>query len=173
MGKKIKVVDVAPEEPVQEVEQPVEEEINDDPPVEEVEEIEVEPPTPPPKKKVAKAKTKPEPIEEESEAEEIPPPPPKKKTAKAKAEPTVKVTTLIPCPKCGKKMTAKTLEYSHSSVCGVAAKAAPKPKPKAEVREEATAPAPQVSYHDVVRHRVQQMREQREHRLKSLCSKAV
>jgi hypothetical protein len=67
-------------------------------------------------------------------------------------------------------MTATSLKYSH--VCGtVAAKAAPKPKPKpapkTEAREEPTATQP-ASYHDIVKQRVQHMRDQREHRIKSL-----
>ena len=71
-------------------------------------------------------------------------------------------------------MTAKSLKYSH--VCGnvVAAKTAPKPKPqptpKAEAREEVTQP---IAYHDIVKQRVQQMREQRQQRIQGLFSRAV
>ena len=148
--------------------------------MEEVEEV--EPPTPPPpapKKKVAKAKSIPAPVPEpetvsEEEAPPPPPPTPKKKVAKAKTEPIVKVTTLIPCQKCGKRMTAKSLKYSH--VCGsvAVAKAAPKQKPKPQPTQATEAVAAQpTTYHDLVKQRVQVMRDQREHRIKSSCSKAV
>jgi ssDNA-binding Zn-finger/Zn-ribbon topoisomerase 1 len=121
-----------------------------------------------PKNKTAKAKAE----RSEAELSHIAP------RAKPSREPIVPVTTLVPCPKCGKRMTTKTLNYSHSSVCGAAvAKAAPKPKPKpapkAEAREEVAMPPPQASYHDIVKQRVQHMREQREHRIKSLFSRAV
>ena len=72
-------------------------------------------------------------------------------------------------------MTAKSLRYSH--VCGnvAAVKAAPKPKPKptpkAEAREEVAAQP--ISYHDIVKQRVQHMREKREERIKGLFSRAV
>ena len=73
-------------------------------------------------------------------------------------------------------MTAKSLKCSH--VCGNVAvvKTAPKPKPKpqptpkAEAREEVTQP---IAYHDIVKQRVQQMRNQREPRIKGLFSIAV
>jgi hypothetical protein len=74
-------------------------------------------------------------------------------------------------------MTAKTLKYTHSNVCGVvAAKAKPKPKPKpTEVREEVIEDTtqPKVAYHDIVKQRAQHLRELREHRIKSLFSKAI
>jgi ribosomal protein L37E len=110
----------------------------------------------------------------EEEAPSPPPPAPKKKVAKAKTEPIFKVTTLIPCQKCGERMSAQSLKYSHA--CGsVAAKAAPKRKPKpahkTEAREEVAAqPA---SYHDLVKQRVQHLRDQREHRKPKNVSKAL
>ena len=178
MPKKIKVVDVTPNEPVQEtveeaVEEPVEEAVEEEPPP---------PPPPPPKTKIAKAKTIPAPVvESETEEEEVAPPPKKKKIPKAKSEPIVKVTTLIPCQKCGKRMTAKSLKYSH--VCGnVAAKAAPKPKPKPKPKPQAEDGNPTsahirtdepTTYHDLIKQRVMQQREQREHHIKNLFSRAV
>ena len=105
----------------------------------------------------------------------VAPPPKKNKIPKAKSEPIVKVTTLIPCQKCGKRMTAKSLRYSHVCCNVTAAKAAPKPKPKptpkAEAREEVAAQP--TTYHDIVKQRVQHMREQREQRIKGLFSRAV
>ena len=202
MVKKIKVVDVTPDEPIQELEQPSEQaeethveeidppawtppspppppppkaKIPKSKPIIEVESESEEAPPPPPPKKIAKSKTVPVQVVE-SESEEEVAPPPKKKIPKAKSEPIVKVTTLIPCQKCGKRMTAKSLKYSH--VCGnvAAAKTAPKPKPKpqptpkAEAREEVTQP---IAYHDIVKQRVQQMREQRQQRIQGLFSRAV
>ena len=192
MHKKIKVVDVTPDKPIVEtVEENVEEAVEE--PVEEAVEEEPPPPPPlppppppppPPKTKIAKAKTLAAPVieSETEEEEEVAPPPKKKKIPKAKSEPIVKVTTLIPCQKCGKRMTAKSLKYSQ--VCGnVAAKAAPKPKPKPQATPKTRAYDSDSSahiradepttYHDLIKQRVMQQREQREHHIKSLFSRAV
>jgi len=73
-------------------------------------------------------------------------------------------------------MTAKSLKYSH--VCGnVAAKAAPKPKPKPQATPK-TQPIEEVAaqpttYNDLIKQRVMQQREQREHHIKNLFSRAV
>jgi hypothetical protein len=78
-------------------------------------------------------------------------------------------------------MTAKSLKYSH--VCGnvAAAKAAPKPKPKPQATPKTRAAEPVVgnptteptTYHDLIKQRVMQQREQREHHIKNLFSRAV
>ena len=71
-------------------------------------------------KKVRIVKTKEEPIlvPDDSETEE---PEVVEKTndddAKMKNDENIKVVELLQCDKCGKKLTARTLKYSHKNVC--------------------------------------------------------
>ena len=74
-------------------------------------------------------------------------------------------------------MTAKSLKYSHVCSNVAAANPAPKPKPKPQatpktqpIEEVATQPT---TYHDLIKQRVMQQREQREHHIKNLFSRAV
>ena len=129
MPKKIKVVDVVSNEVnnevVNEVQEPsVNEEVNEEvneitspvgeviieePPINDIEEI--------PKPKV-KAKSKPRPkkqpieIKEEVKEEVKEDPKPEVKPEKAK-----QVVELVPCPKCNKMLSQKSLRYSHEKNC--------------------------------------------------------
>ena len=125
MPRKIKVVDVVSNEVNNEVQEPsVNEEVNEEvneitSPVGEV--IIEEPPindigeVPKPK---TKAKSKPRPkkqpikIEEEVKEEIKEEPKPEVKSEKVK-----KVVELVPCPKCNKMLSQKSLRYSHEKNC--------------------------------------------------------
>ena len=121
--KKIKVIDI--EEPSRE---DIENDQPDEPP--QVESVEEQPAILPSgpvvmKKRVARApraKKETEPIQEETIAEVIPDPPKEEPKEEPKEIPeeenqTVKTVKLVECPKCNKKLTARTLKYSHDSVC--------------------------------------------------------
>ena len=111
--KKIKVLDIVPEnnenepvndevEAVNESEQIAETEPQSDEKVEETTEVQAEP--------------------QEAEITETP-------TEFKEEEPeNVRVQELVECPKCGKKLTAKTLKYSHEKVCAKNEKKEVKPK---------------------------------------------
>ena len=129
MPKKIKVVDVVSNEvnnevnnevqepsvneevneEVNEITSPVGEVIIEEPPINDIEEV--------PKPKT-KAKSKPRPkkqpikIEEEVKEEIKEEPKPEVKPEKVK-----KVVELIPCPKCNKMLSQKSLRYSHEKNC--------------------------------------------------------
>ena len=47
-----------------------------------------------------------------------------------KKDENIKVVELLQCDKCGKKLTARTLKYSHNSVCSANGNKTPPPKPK-------------------------------------------
>ena len=129
MPKKIKVVDVVSNEvnnevnnevqepsvneevneEVNEITSPVGEVIIEEPPINDIEEV--------PKPKT-KAKSKPRPkkqpikIEEEVKEEIKEEPKPEVKPEKVK-----KVVELVPCPKCNKMLSQKSLRYSHEKNC--------------------------------------------------------
>ena len=142
MASKINVVDVD----VVQVELPVEQTEKEAPPVESVEKVvmkrpktsrskkevkqveqpeQVELPTPVvPVEKVAmkkprtsRAKKEVQPIPEEPATEE----PPKEEPVEVKKEEpekkNIKTVELVECPKCNKKLTQRTLNYSHKAVC--------------------------------------------------------
>ena len=45
-----------------------------------------------------------------------------------KKDENIKVVELLQCDKCGKKLTARTLKYSHNNVCPANGNKTPKPK---------------------------------------------
>ena len=47
-----------------------------------------------------------------------------------KKDENIKVVELLQCDKCGKKLTARTLKYSHNNVCPANGNKTPPPKPK-------------------------------------------
>ena len=147
MPRKLKVVDVNEPAAVSVEANPVIEFPNHDPlpdvepppvhppPVEPptVEPSTVEPPQPEPvavvKKRAPRVRSvKPkkdlEPVQEEIpvevKVEEPPPPPPPAVVEESVEEPpkkNVKTVELVECEKCGKKLTQRTLKYSHPAVC--------------------------------------------------------
>lgn len=186
MVKKIKVVDIVEEENA-----PIEEskpEVIEDSPTKETVDVESSPI---------------DEVKDESVVEvpvvEKQPPKSRKKVSEIKEDvviekriSNVRVTPLVTCPSCKKRMTEKTLKYSHSSVCGITkpvvkksktyefAETKPqiiaKPRAKTEVIKpikEDEAMTPHQLYHDIVRQRNEDLRQKREHRIKSLFSKAV
>ena len=83
------------------------------------------PPTPEPEEVVEEIK----PVEEEEEAEE------------EKPKTDTKTLELVPCPDCGKKLTARNLKYKHPKVCPVKNPPAEKKK-KPEPKEPETVEQP-------------------------------
>ena len=143
MPRKLKVVDITEPAAVSVEANPViefpnsEPLPNDAPPVSELPVVEppvVEPSTAEPvvavKKRAPRARTvKPkkdlEPVQEEIpvevKVEEPPPPPPPPAVVEEPVEEppkkNVKTVELVECEKCGKKLTQRTLKYSHPAVC--------------------------------------------------------
>jgi hypothetical protein len=129
MPKKIKVVDVVSNEvnnevnnevqepsvneevneEVNEITSPVGEVIIEEPPINDIEEI------PKPKSKPkAKPRVKKQPIEIKEEVKEEPKEEPK---PEVKPEKVKTVVELVPCPKCNKMLSQKSLRYSHEKNC--------------------------------------------------------
>jgi len=77
-----------------------------------------------------RSKAKPRPVEEPV-VEEHPIPEPEEQTEPVEAK-NIKTVELVECPDCKKKLTQRTLRYSHQAVCP--AKHPPEPKPKREKR---------------------------------------
>ena len=149
--KKIKVIDI--EEPSREdIVRIIENYQPDEPP--QVEAVEEQPAILPSEPVVMKkpraaraprAKKETEPIQEETIAEVIPDPPKEEPTEEPKEIPeeenqTVKTVKLVECPKCNKKLTARTLKYSHDSVCPANGNKPPtqvnKPKQAEQLKED-------------------------------------
>ena len=141
MPKKIKVVDVNTETPVEQVPNvtvvavtPEETTVTVEvPPPTVTEPVEVEPTEPVVMKKRGTRTTKPKPkkelqpiveeatkVEETQKVEEAPKveePINKIEVLEELPKKNVKTVELVECPKCGKKVTERTLKYSHQSVC--------------------------------------------------------
>ena len=135
MPKKIKVVDVNTETPVEQVPNVTVEAVTPEettvtvevPPPTVTESVEVEPTEPVVMKKRGARTTKPKPKKELQPIEEELPKagePPKVEELINKIEvleelpkKNVKTVELVECPKCGKKVTERTLKYSHQAVC--------------------------------------------------------
>ena len=135
MPKKIKVVDVNTESPVEQVPNVTVEAVTPEettvtvevPPPTVTESVELEPVEPVVMKKRGARTSKPKPkkelqpiVEEPPKVEEAP----KVEELINKIEvleelpkKNVKTVELVECPKCGKKVTERTLKYSHQAVC--------------------------------------------------------
>jgi hypothetical protein len=125
-------------------------------PITDIEEVPQEQPKPKPKRQ-PRAKPKKE-IEEELnivipvEPADLPAPavPAPKPVAEAeKPKENTKTIELVTCPKCNKKVTAKTLKYSHERVCPATkpteqVEEVAKPVPRAKPVEVAAQPEPPV-----------------------------
>ena len=131
-------------------------------PVTDIEEV----PQPVPKEKPKRpSRAKPKKIEEEElniiiplEAAALPVAAPVAATAPEPEKPkeNIKTIELVPCPKCNKKVTAKTLKYTHEKVCP-AMKQTEQPeedtraKPASRAKPVAAPPQPEPPVHERVR----------------------
>ena len=66
-------------------------------------------------------------VVEEPKVEVVEEPEPKK---------NIKTVELVECPKCHKKLTERTLKYSHQAVCSAVNPPQPKPKTKTQAKQE-------------------------------------
>ena len=151
----IKVVDVIEDKPPEINNEQIDEEPTKEEPTKEEPTKEEEPTAKPIKEKKPRAKRekkeaipepKPEPIPAASSLAGMQPEP----TPEPEPEPLPieevlpkkeqKILELVECDKCNRKMTAKTLKYSHEAICP--ATNPPKEKVKKPKKEEATQPPP-------------------------------
>jgi len=150
--QEIKVIDVIEDKPPeinneQIDEEPTKEEPTKEEPTKEEPTKEEEPTAKPIKEKKPRAKRekkeaipepKPEPIPEQTPEPEPEPIP----TEEVKPKKEQKILELVACDKCNRKMTAKTLKYSHEAICP--ATNPPKEKVKKSKKEEATQPPTEI-----------------------------
>ena len=183
--KKIKVLDIIPEnneneatnDEIKEVKEP-------EPIIENNEKVEQEPEKVEPEKEFAQVAVK----EETKEVIQETP------TEIVQEEPkNVRIQELVKCPDCGKNMTKKTLKYFHPKVCPKATnKTEPKPKKervKVKEIEEISEPTPdtdsvkidytppaeikQLSYEDMRKQRLKERMEQRTIKIQNLFANAI
>ena len=98
----------------------------------------------------------------------------------------VRIQELVKCPDCGKNMTKNTLKYFHPKVCPKATnKTEPKPKkervkvkeieeiPEQIPQEVDYTPPAQVSYEDMRKQRLKERMEQRTIKIQNLFANAI
>ena len=178
MPRKIKVLDIIPENNENECENDEIKEVKEpEPIIENNEKVEQEPEKVEPEKEFAEVAVK----EETKEVIQETP------TEIVQEEPkNLRIQELVKCPDCGKNMAKKTLKYFHPKVCPKATnKTEPKPKKERvkvqdieEIPEQIPqkvdyTPPVQLSYEDMRKHRLKERMEQRTIKIQNLFANAI